>query len=68
MLETRGLTASYGQFKALFGIDLTVAPGECVAIIGANALALGVGRFNLLAVLAVSLPISLAFAWRELKR
>lgn len=39
-----------------------------LAIIGANALALGVGRFNLLAVLAVSLPISLAFAWRELKR
>lgn len=44
MLETRGLTASYGQFKALFGIDLTVGPGECVAIIGAN----GAGKTTLL--------------------
>lgn len=44
MLETRGLTASYGQFKALFGIDISVAPGECVAIIGAN----GAGKTTLL--------------------
>jgi branched-chain amino acid transport system ATP-binding protein len=44
MLETRGLTASYGQFKALFGIDLTVAAGECVAIIGAN----GAGKTTLM--------------------
>jgi branched-chain amino acid transport system ATP-binding protein len=44
MLETHGLTASYGQFKALFGIDITVAPGECVAIIGAN----GAGKTTLL--------------------
>jgi branched-chain amino acid transport system ATP-binding protein len=43
-LETHGLTASYGQFKALFGIDITVAPGECVAIIGAN----GAGKTTLL--------------------
>jgi branched-chain amino acid transport system ATP-binding protein len=44
MLDTRGLTASYGQFKALFGIDITVGPGECVAIIGAN----GAGKTTLL--------------------
>jgi branched-chain amino acid transport system ATP-binding protein len=44
MLEIRGLTASYGQFKALFGIDLTVGPGECVAIIGAN----GAGKTTLM--------------------
>ncbi|NJS37817.1 MAG: ABC transporter ATP-binding protein [Rhodobacteraceae bacterium] len=44
MLETHSLTASYGQFKALFGIDITVAPGECVAIIGAN----GAGKTTLL--------------------
>ncbi len=44
MLEIRGLTASYGQFKALFGIDLTVGAGECVAIIGAN----GAGKTTLM--------------------
>ncbi|WP_169052296.1 ABC transporter ATP-binding protein [Tabrizicola sp. YIM 78059] len=44
ILETRGLTAAYGQFKALFGIDLAVSPGECVAIIGAN----GAGKTTLM--------------------
>lgn len=36
LLEARGLMAFYGDFQALFGIDLTVAAGETVAIIGAN--------------------------------
>ena len=36
MLSTHGLTASYGDFQALFGIDMHVARGETVAIIGAN--------------------------------
>jgi len=36
LLETRGVKAFYGDFQALFGIDLTVAAGETVAIIGAN--------------------------------
>ncbi len=36
LLETRGLSAFYGDFQALFGIDFAVAAGETVAIIGAN--------------------------------
>ena len=36
LLETTGLEAFYGDFQALFGIDLNVENGETVAIIGAN--------------------------------
>jgi branched-chain amino acid transport system ATP-binding protein len=35
-LETRGLTAFYGDFQALYGIDTALEAGETVAIIGAN--------------------------------
>lgn len=36
LLSTRQLTAFYGDFQALFCVDIEVAPGETVAIIGAN--------------------------------
>src|SRR5215510_1278580 len=36
LLETRSLTAHYGDFQALYGIDTQLAAGETVAIIGAN--------------------------------
>ena len=36
LLEVNGLTAHYGDFQALFGIDLSVNEGETLAIIGAN--------------------------------
>jgi branched-chain amino acid transport system ATP-binding protein len=43
-LTTKNLTAYYGDFQALFGIDLEVDPREIVAIIGAN----GAGKSTLL--------------------
>jgi len=36
MLEVRGLRAGYGAVEVLHGVDLDVAEGECVALIGAN--------------------------------
>jgi branched-chain amino acid transport system ATP-binding protein len=48
VLETRGLTAYYGDFQVLYGIDTTIAPGETVAIIGAN----GAGKSSYLKAIA----------------
>ena len=36
LLSTTALTAFYGDFQALFGVDFEIDPGEIVAIIGAN--------------------------------
>jgi branched-chain amino acid transport system ATP-binding protein len=44
MLDIRGLYASYGKIEALRGIDLTIAKGEIVALIGAN----GAGKSTLM--------------------
>jgi ABC-type multidrug transport system ATPase subunit len=35
-LETSALSRSYGRLVALADLSLTIAPGECVALIGAN--------------------------------
>ena len=36
MLEIRDLRAGYGKVDVIRGINLHVAPGECVALVGAN--------------------------------
>jgi branched-chain amino acid transport system ATP-binding protein len=48
MLEVRNLSAGYGDRTILSGIDLTVGPGEVLAVLGAN----GVGKSTLLRTLA----------------
>ncbi|MEK1894515.1 MAG: ABC transporter ATP-binding protein [Rhizobium sp.] len=44
LLETHALTASYGDFQALFGIDISLEKGETLSIIGAN----GAGKTTLM--------------------
>ena len=48
LLQTRGLTAFYGDFQALYGIDTTLEKGETIAIIGAN----GAGKSTFLKAIA----------------
>ena len=52
LLETRDLTAFYGDFQALFGVDITLDVGETVAIIGAN----GAGKSTLMRAVSGVLP------------
>jgi len=52
MLDVRGLSVAYGQSEVLHGIDLTVAPGEIVAVVGRN----GMGKSTLMKTLMGIMP------------
>ncbi len=44
LIETHGLTAFYGDFQAVFGVDIRLDAGETIAVIGAN----GAGKSTLM--------------------
>ncbi|OAN44729.1 ABC transporter ATP-binding protein [Paramagnetospirillum marisnigri] len=54
LLEISGLTSHYGRIQALKGIDVTVAEGELVALVGAN----GAGKTTLLRCISGVQPVS----------
>ncbi|PZE26066.1 MULTISPECIES: ATP-binding cassette domain-containing protein [unclassified Curtobacterium] len=50
LVELRGITKSYGAVDVLRGVDLTLAPGEVLGLVGDN----GAGKSTLMKVLAGS--------------
>lgn len=52
MLESRGLASFYGDFQALFGIDIHVDDNEIVSLIGAN----GAGKTTAMRTVTGLLP------------
>ncbi|TCO73999.1 ABC transporter ATP-binding protein [Rhodovulum euryhalinum] len=52
LLEMRGVTAFYGHSQALFGVDLDVAEGEVVALMGRN----GMGKTTTIRALTRLIP------------
>jgi branched-chain amino acid transport system ATP-binding protein len=60
LLEVRDLAVHYGGIAAVKGIDLDVAPGEMVCLIGAN----GAGKTTTLKALARMLPAQGSIRYR----
>lgn len=54
LLSTHGLKAGYGDMRALHGIEISIAAGETVALIGAN----GAGKSTLLKAIMGVLPVA----------
>ena len=52
LLEVEGLDVSYGPYRALFGVSLTVGEGSAVALVGAN----GAGKSTLVRAVSGMIP------------
>jgi branched-chain amino acid transport system ATP-binding protein len=67
LLEVIGLASHYGRIQALHGIDLAVAEGELLALVGGN----GAGKTTLLRAISGVQPVSggtIRFAGADLTR
>jgi branched-chain amino acid transport system ATP-binding protein len=51
-LEVRGLEASYGSSQVLFGVDLDIAPRECVTLLGRNGMGKSTTIHSILGILS----------------
>ena len=60
LLATHGLTVRYGDVTAIEDVDLTLAAGESVALVGRN----GVGKSTLLRALAGLVPHEGTVVWQ----
>ena len=47
-VEARGISKSYGSTRALRGVDLALAPGRCLGLVGRN----GAGKSTLVSILS----------------
>jgi ABC-type branched-subunit amino acid transport system ATPase component len=54
LLELRDVDASYGPFRALFGVSFSVQPGKATAILGAN----GAGKTTVARVVSGLVPVT----------
>ncbi|CVI64041.1 ABC transporter ATP-binding protein (plasmid) [Agrobacterium leguminum] len=62
LLSLSHLNVFYGEFQAIFDLELTVREGECIALVGAN----GAGKSTLLKAMAgLLLPGSGAIRFRD---
>lgn len=53
MLRVEGLEVAYGRIRVLDGVDLTVSPGEIVALLGTN----GAGKSTVLKAVSRIIPL-----------